>query len=182
MIFVCRLLLSSAVLLILGCSASDPTPREEAEAGPPVTNAASTIAVDKMAEAVADPQPSTIGPYTWAPGERPDDPSSVTPKYVKCWAGLRATPSPDFPNPNDSLRGPVEVAYLRDLKVAGHKLLHDDWTGRVVAVTAGPTARVTVYPNENFSGESQVIEPGETLRVKKARLDQIASLRIEYIP
>ncbi len=182
MIFTVRLLLSSGVLLVLGCSASDPAPREEVAAGPSVANAASTIAVDETAEAVADPQPVAIGPYISAPGERPDDPSAVAQKYVKCWAALKATPSPDFPNPNDSIRGPVDVAYLRDLKVAGHKLLHDDWTGRVVAVTAGPPARVIVYSNENFGGESQIINPGETLHVKDASLDQIASLKIEYIP
>jgi hypothetical protein len=102
--------------------------------------------------------------------------------HVTCWAALIATPSLDFPNPNDSLRGPVDVANLRELKSAGHKLRHDDWTGRVVAVKAEATARVTDYPEENFGGETRTIEPGETLRLKDGPLDQVASLKIEYVP
>ena len=77
MIFTVRLLLSSGVLLVLGCSASDPAPREEVAAGPSVANPASTIAVDETAEAVADPNPSRLVPTFRAPGERPDDPSGV---------------------------------------------------------------------------------------------------------
>ena len=179
-----KLLLSTLVLLVLGCSSSDPDASEAAPASPAAADAATRIAADETADAAAEPgpQPVTIGPYTWVPSEHPDDPGRVAPKHVKCWAALQATPSPDFPNPNDSLRGPVDVAYLRELKAAGHKLLHDDWTGRVIAVTAGPTARVTVYFKENFGGESRTIEPGETLRFKDSPLDQVASLKIEYVP
>ncbi len=179
-----KLLLFASVLLVLGCSSSEPAMPEASPVDPAAANATTRIAADETADAAAEPepQPVTIGPYTWAPGEHPGDASSVAPKHVKCWAALKATPSPDFPNPSDSLRGPVNVAYLRELKAAGHKLLHDDWTGRVVAVTAGPTARVTVYPKEYFGGESRTIEPGETLHLRDAPLDQVASLKIEYVP
>jgi hypothetical protein len=95
---------------------------------------------------------------------------------------LRAAPSRDFPNPYDNIHGPVEVAYLRDLKAAGHKLLHDDWTGHVDAVTAGETARVTLYPEENFSGEPHTLEPGEKFKLEDSQLEQVASLKIEYVP
>ncbi len=184
MVFAGKLLLSASVLLVLGCSSSDQAVTEAAAAGRVAPDAATRTVADGTADAAAapEPHPVTIGPYTWAPGDHPADPSRVAPKYVKCWAALKAAPSPDFPNPSDSIRGPVDVAYLRELKAAGHKLLHDDWTGRVVAVTAGPTARVTVYSKENFDGESLTIEPGETPRLKDTLLDQVASLKIEYMP
>jgi PKD repeat protein len=126
--------------------------------------------------------PLTIGPYTWPPGKSASRPTSFEPKHRFCFAALSATPSPDFPNPYDSIRGPVEVAYLRDLKAAGHKLLHHDWTGHVDALTAGKTARVTLYPEENFSGEPHILEPGEKFKLEDSQLEQVASLKIEYVP
>ncbi len=126
--------------------------------------------------------PFTIGPYTWPPGKNASRPASYQPKHRFCWAALRAAPSRDFPNPYDNIHGPVEVAYLRDLKAAGHKLLHDDWTGHVDAVTAGETARVTLYPEENFSGEPHTLEPGENFKLEDSQLEQVASLKIEYVP
>ncbi len=172
------------VLLIAGCSSSEPAAPEAAPAGPEVGRAATSISADETSDATAEPEPQsvTIGPYTWAPGEQPADPNRVAPIHAKCWALLQATPSPDFSNPSDSLRGPVDVAYLRDLKVAGHNLRHDDWTGKVVAVRAGATARVTVYSEESFSGEPRTIEPGETLILKDEPLAQVASIKIEYLP
>jgi hypothetical protein len=66
--------------------------------------------------------------------------------------------------------------------MAGHTLLHDDWTGRVDAVNAGATARVTLYPEESFGGEPHTIEPGEKFKLEDSQLDQVASLKIEYAP
>lgn len=126
--------------------------------------------------------PLTIGPYTWPPEKDAKIPAGYQAKHRFCWAAVRATPSHDFPNPYDNIHGPVKVAYLRDLKAGGHKLLHDDWTGHVDTVLAGKTARISIYPEENFRGDPQILEPGETFQLQNSQLDQVASLKIEYVP
>jgi hypothetical protein len=186
--FTGKLLLSASMLIVFGCSSSEPASvepaPEESPAGPVAAESTTSIATGIIADAAEEPepQPVTIGPYTWAPGEYPGDSGSVARKHVKCWAALKAKPSLDFKNPYDNLRGPVEIAYLRELKAAGRKLQHDDWAGKVIAVTAGATARITVYTEENFGGESRTIEPGEAILLKDTPLDRVASLKIEYVP
>lgn len=120
------------------------------------------------------PSVVTEGPYTYAASVRPGQPP-----HVKCWARLMATPSPDFRNPFDSISGPVEVAYLRDLDASGRNVQHADWTGRVSGVTAGPTARVTVFETERFGGASHTLAPGETADLGAMGMAAVGSLRIE---
>jgi hypothetical protein len=125
--------------------------------------------------AAAESGPTTMGPYTWAEGINRKDP-----KYVKCWAALRAQPRQDFNNPYDSIKGPVEVAELRGLDADGTTKMHADWTGQVERVVAGSSARVTLYERANFKGGSVTIEPEEEFEVAGSSLSGVGSLKIEY--
>jgi hypothetical protein len=177
-----KLPLVAALTVVWGCSSPERAPSERTSRALPAETSTLDESAAEAEEPDLEPSPVVKGPYKWPPGRLAGDPNHFEPKYSKCTAFFTATPAPDFPNPYDSIRGPIDIAYLRDLKVAGHNLFHDDWTGRAEMVTAGANARVTVFPKENFGGESHTIEPGEHFRLEDSPLDQVASLKIEYVP
>lgn len=82
-------------------------------------------------------------------------------------------------NPYDQIRGPIALARLTDLEGTRHA----DWNNRIIHLTAGPTARVTVWSEADFQGVTRVFEPGQKAgSFKDGEIgDGISSLKIEYV-
>ena len=102
------------------------------------------------------------------------------PKHIKCWAHVSHDGNdPQFKNPFDQIKGPIELSTPRGLKGTRHP----DWTGRVDGIVAGPTAKVTVWSEEGFRGTSKTVNPGEKVGdLGAVDLQTVGSIKIEYAP
>jgi hypothetical protein len=101
-------------------------------------------------------------------------------KFIKCWAHVSHDGSdPQFKNPFDQIKGPVELSSLRDMKGTRHA----DWSRHVDGLTAGPNAKVTVWSQEGFQGTSRTVNPGEKVEdLGVEGLANVGSMKIVFAP
>ncbi|MHC5024954.1 MAG: hypothetical protein ACYTGG_13800 [Planctomycetota bacterium] len=118
-------------------------------------------------------------------GDEPADAQPGTPssdhRYIKCWVHVRYEgPDLTFTEPYDQIRGPIKLSTLSNLEGTRHP----DWNNRIIHLTVGATARVTVWSDEEFEGESRVFAPNEKAGPFRDGEfgDGISSLMIEYVP
>lgn len=109
---------------------------------------------------------------------RPPDPTPEPlgdigdPKHADCWVVLAGKA-----NEMDRIQGPIRLPVLRNLPGSSN----DDWTGNIGELEAGPTARVTVFEGESYSGTSRGAQPGKKLSFPADLATGPGSMVIEFV-
>lgn len=143
-----------AALVLPGCSDDD----DEADDTAPSTSEAAAPTPDTSASA---DDSSGSGSSTASPGgdstTSGDSTQSTTPSVgdTGCWVHLYDEDRFDERDPHFQLSEPGRYPDMAALPGAA-----EDWTDQADSIRVGPDATVTIWPQTDFGGRSQVLEPG----------------------